>query len=116
MDSRLLKIFREKIPQYRNHEKQAKHIKGEPEYKEGKSYLTISEKEAQEIINQKSGTGIVVLDKNGKWKNKELINCDSQIGIDVDSNTGEETSTDKGTIHYSKTGTHLVPRKEEKHD
>lgn len=99
-----------------NHEKQAKHIKGEPEYKEGKSYLTISEKEAQEIINQKSGTGIVVLDKNGKWKNKELINCDSQIGIDVDSNTGEETSTDKGTIHYSKTGTHLVPRKEEKHD
>ena len=99
-----------------NHEKQAKHIKGEPEYKECKSYLTISEKEAQEIINQKSGTGIVVLDKNGKWKNKELINCDSQIGIDVDSNTGEETSTDKGTIHYSKTGTHLVPRKEEKHD
>ena len=99
-----------------NHEKQAKHIKGEPEYKEGKSYLTISEKEAQEIINQKSGAGIVVLDKNGKWKNKELINCDSQIGIDVDSNTGEETSTDKGTIHYSKTGTHLVPRKEEKHD
>ena len=67
-----------------NHEKQAKHIKGEPEYKEGKSYLTISEKEAQEIINQKSGAGIVVLDKNGKWKNKELINCDSQIGIDVD--------------------------------
>ena len=99
-----------------NHEKQAKHIKGEPEYKEGKSYLTISEKEAQEIINQKSGAGIVVLDKNGKWKNKELINCDSQLGIDVDSNTGEETSTDKGTIHYSKTGTHLVPRKEEKHD
>lgn len=99
-----------------NHEKQARHIKGEPEYKDGKSYLTISEKEAQEIINQKSGTGIVVLDKNGKWKNKELINCDSQIGIDVDSNTGEETSTDKGTIHYSKTGTHLVPRKEEKHD
>ena len=99
-----------------NHEKQAKHIKGEPEYKEGKSYLTISEKEAEEIINQKSGAGIVVLDKNGKWKNKELINCDSQIGIDVDSNTGEETSTDKGTIHYSKTGTHLVPRKEEKHD
>ena len=99
-----------------NHEKQAKHIKGEPEYKEGKSYLTISEKEAQEIINQKSGAGIVVLDKNGKWKNKELINCDSQIGIDVDSNSGEDTSTDKGTIHYSKTGTHLVPRKEEKHD
>lgn len=99
-----------------NHEKQAKHIKGEPEYKEGKSYLTISEKEAQEIINQKSGTGIVVLNKNGEWKNKELINCDSQIGFDVGSNTGKETPTDKGTIHYSKTGTHLVPRKEEKHD
>ena len=34
-----------------NHEKQARHIKGEPEYKEGKSYLTISEEEAQDILS-----------------------------------------------------------------
>ncbi|MBE6846180.1 MAG: hypothetical protein E7508_10905 [Ruminococcus sp.] len=99
-----------------NHEKQARHIKGEPEFKEGKSYLTISEKEAQEIINAKSGTGIPVFDRNGKWKNKELVDCGIEIGVDVDGKTKKETPTDKATIHYSKTGTHLVPRKEEKHD
>lgn len=99
-----------------NHEKQARHIKGEPEYKEGKSYLTISEQEVQEIINAKSGTGMLVFDKNNKWKNKELIDCEVEIGIDVDFKTKKETPTDKATIHYSKTGTHLVPRKEEKHD
>ncbi len=99
-----------------NHEKQARHIKGEPEYKEGKSYLTISEKETQEIINHKSGTGKLIYDRKGNWKNKELIDCEKEIGVDVDINTGIETPTDKATIHYSKTGTHLVPRKEESHD
>ncbi len=99
-----------------NHEKQARHIKGEPEYKEGKSYLTISEKEVQEIIDSKSGTGTPIFDRNGKWKNKELVDCGIEIGVDVDNKTSKETPTDKATIHYSKTGTHLVPRKEEKHD
>ena len=98
-----------------NHEKQARHIKGEPEYKEGKSYLTISE-EAQDIINAKSGTGTLLYDRKGNWKHKELIDCDKEIGIDVDVNTQKETPTDKSTVHYSKTGTHLVPRKEENHD
>ena len=99
-----------------NHEKQARHIKGEPEYKEGKSYLTISEEEAQDIINAKSGTGTLLYDRKGNWKHKELIDCDKEIGIDVDVNTQKETPTDKATVHYSKTGTHLVPRKGENHD
>lgn len=98
-----------------NHEKQARHIKSEPEYKKGKSYLTISEEEAQSIINSKCGTGIPVFDRKGNWKKKELIDCEKTIGIDVDVNSGIETPTSKATIHYSKTGTHLVPRKEEKH-
>lgn len=96
-----------------NPDKQARHIKGRPEYSEGKSYLTISEKEAQDIINAKSGTGKLLKDKNGKPV-KERIDCDTIIGVDVDMGTGEETPTDKATIHYSKTGTHLVPRKENK--
>lgn len=99
-----------------NHEKQAKHIKGEPEYKEGKSYLTISEAGTQEIIYRNYGTGILVYDRNGNWKHKELIDCGEEIGVVVDTSTGVETITDKGTIHYSKTGTHLVPRKEENND
>ena len=99
-----------------NHEKQARHIKGTPEYKEGKSYLTITEEEAQDIINDKSGTGTLVYDRKGNWKKKELIDCDKEVGVDVDENTKNETTTDKATVHYSKTGTHLVPRKEENHD
>lgn len=97
-----------------NHEKQAKHIKGCPEYIDGRSYLTISEDKAQKIINKKSGTGSLVYDRKGLWKNKELIDCDEIIGVDINKSTREETSTDKGTIHYSKSGTHLVPRKEKK--
>ncbi len=99
-----------------NHEKQAKHIKGCPEYIDGRSYLTISEDKAQKIINEKSGTGSLVYDRKGLWKNKELIDCDEIIGVDINKSTREETSTDKGTIHYSKSGTHLAPRKEKKHD
>lgn len=99
-----------------NPEKQAKHIKGCPEYIDGRSYLTISEDKAQKIINEKSGTGSLVYDRKGLWKKKELIDCDEVIGVDINKTTREETSTDKGTIHYSKSGTHLVPRKEKKHD
>lgn len=99
-----------------NPEKQAKHIKGCPEYIDGRSYLTISEDKAQKIINEKSGTGSLVYDRKGLWKKKELIDCDEVIGVDINKSTREETSTDKGTIHYSKSGTHLVPRKEKKHD
>lgn len=94
-----------------NPEKQARHIKGSPEYKEGRSYLTINMAEAQDVINIKNGTGVLLKDKDGKPV-KERIDCDRTIGVDIDKNSGEETITDKGTIHYSKTGTHLVPRKE----
>ena len=72
--------------------------------------------EAQDIINAKSGTGTLLYDRKGNWKHKELIDCDKEIGIDVDVNTQKETPTDKATVHYSKTGTHLVPRKGENHD
>lgn len=99
-----------------NHEKQSRHIKGSPEYIDGRSYLTISEDKAQKIINEKSGTGLLVYDRNGLWKHKELIDCNEVIGVDINKSTMEETPTDKGTIHYSKSGTHLVPRKEKKHD
>lgn len=98
-----------------NHEKQARHIKGSPEYKEGRSYLTISEEEAQDIINRKSGTGVIHISKSGQIK--EVIETDFDIGVNVNKNTHAEETTNAATIHYSKTGTHLVPTKRrEKHD
>ena len=98
-----------------NPEKQDRHIKDRPEYREGRSYLTISVAEAQDIINAKSGTGVLLKDKDGKPV-KERIDCGRIIGVDIDQNSGKETITDKATIHYSKTGTHLVPRKENKNN
>ena len=98
-----------------NPEKQGRHIKGAPEYKEGRSYLTITAEEAQDVIDAKSGTGAMVNDKNGKPV-KERVDCDRIIGFDVDQVSMKETETDKGTIHYSKTGTHLVPRKGDKNN
>ena len=93
-----------------NREKQARHMQETHEL--GRSYLTISEAETQEIINQKYGTGRITADRHNK-PIKERINTEQIIGKDVDKLTGIETDTDKATIHYSKTGTHLVPRKEQ---
>lgn len=95
-----------------NHEKQSRHIKDSPLYKEGRSYLTISEEEAQIIVNEKSNTGILVFDKKGNWTHKELIACDMVIGTVVELITRNEIPTKCATIHYSKTGTHIVPRRE----
>ncbi|MDE5859516.1 MAG: phage portal protein [Oscillospiraceae bacterium] len=94
-----------------NHEKQARHM--QETHIKGRSYLTVSETEAQEIVNHKSGTGTLILNKDGV-PSKERINAEKIIGVNVEKSTGAETSTDKATIHYSKTGTHLVPRRGEK--
>lgn len=89
-----------------NHEKQARHLK-EVEYVQGRSYLVISEKEISDIIEQKTGTGIIYI-SNKNQQIKEVVECDKVIGVNV-TKTGEERETARATIHYSKTGTHLVP-------
>lgn len=55
---------------------------------------------------------IVQLKQDERWANKELVEAKEVIGINVDRNSMEETESTKATIHYSKTGTHIVPRKE----
>lgn len=89
--------------------KQGKHILGHNNYIEGRSYLTISLEEAQELVNKYSGTGVFELTRNGGIKNKELILVDKIIGVNVSNKTGELTETNRFYIHYSKNGTHIVP-------
>lgn len=89
--------------------KQGKHFKDHNNYIEGRSYLTVSKEEAQELINKYAGTGILELDRNGNFKNKELITCEKDIGVNISNLTGKETITNKFYIHYSKNGTHIVP-------
>ena len=93
-----------------NHEKQGRHLLGDG-YIKGRSYFTISEDELDQIIKSKYGTGELKFDtKTGKWKHKEIIVVDDDIGICIDRN-GNESPTNRFTTHYSKTGIHLVPAK-----
>ncbi len=82
--------------------KQGKHIPSHNNYKEGKSILTISLDEAQDLVNKFSGHGDAVSD------NKEKVNFGKIIGFYVSSDGTKEPTT-MGTIHYSKDGTHIVP-------
>ena len=89
--------------------KQGKHIKGHNNYIPGRSYLTIPESEIQELVNKCAGTGELQRTTSNKWKNKEVVTVDRDIGIYVDLNTGSEIETNRFVIHYSKNGVHIVP-------
>lgn len=88
--------------------KQGKHIPGHNNYKEGRSYLTITEQQAQELVNKYAGTGQIIRDRNGKYTGKERITTNDQIGVCIDLE-GNEVPTKSFMIHYSKDGVHIVP-------
>ena len=90
-----------------NREKQEKHIPGSHYYIPGKGILTISLREAQELVNQFAGTGQFV----DPGHTKERVDFGKPIGIHVVLQTQEQVTTTIGIIHYSKNGTHLVPAK-----
>ncbi len=97
-----------------NQNKFNKHIEGTKEYLNyikkypNISVLTIDEEKAQNIINEHAGFGYKYKKSNGAFDNREVITADETIGYVYDI-FGEKVYTNKGTIHYSKTGTHLVP-------
>ena len=95
---------------------QRKHIKGTNEYKQNtkRSYLTVSEAEAQELVNKYAGTGDIKRDRNGHYNRREVCTADRVIGVVVDQNTGQPIGdTHRFTIHYSNKGTHIVPAMED---
>lgn len=92
--------------------KQGKHILGHKNYKDGRSYLKVSAAEAQRLVDQYAGTGQIKRDSKGHWTNKEFVSADHIIGVVVDANMGETIETSRFSIHYSKNGVHIVPRKE----
>lgn len=89
--------------------KQGKHILGHNNYIEGRSYLTISLEEAQELINKYAGTGEIKTNSKGEWDRKETIKTNKEIGVNVSILDGSENKTNSFKIHYSKKGTHIVP-------
>jgi len=88
-----------------NSEKQLKHIPDSPYYQEGKSILTVSLQEAQELVNEFAGTGrFLNVDHT-----KERVDFGRPVGFHVDPRTHKRLMTTCGLIHYSQIGTHIVP-------
>lgn len=96
-------------PKRLNRGAQEKHIKGAPRYIEGRSYLTLSVEEAQDVVNKYAGTGKIELNRKKEFKKKELIVLDKNIGVNINNQTNEEVPTNRLYIHYGKNGTHIVP-------
>lgn len=94
-----------------NREKQMRHTKSG--HTPGRSYLDGDLEYAQELVDKYSGKGEAIMDRHGNWTNKEKFDDSEIIGTHVDTD-GSETRTNKGIISYSKTGTHVYPRKERK--
>lgn len=94
--------------------KQGKHIKEHSNYLKGRSFITITQEEVQELVNKYAGTGKCEFSRKGKWQHTEIIGkTDKQIGFVVDPVTFEEKPTTAFKIHYSKNGTHIVPCRED---
>lgn len=104
------KINAGKISLTVNPEKQGRHDRSSKLYQEGKSYMTIPVEEIQELVDQYAGTGEILWDEHGNWSNKEVIHAAKEIGVNINKETKEETKTKYATIHYSKTGIHVVPK------
>jgi len=88
--------------------KQGKHILGHNNYIPGRSYLTISTEEAQQLVEQYAGTGELLRDSKNHWKQTELVEAGKMIGVAIKKD-GIEVQTSRFIIHYSQTGTHIVP-------
>ena len=94
---------------------QRKHIREEGRDLGNRSFLYGTLDDAQQLVNQYSGTGEPKLDRKGNWVHKEHVTVDRVIGEVVDLDTGEATPTHRFAIHYGKRGTHIVPAKEDDH-
>ncbi|MBD5455805.1 MAG: hypothetical protein HDR23_04930 [Lachnospiraceae bacterium] len=83
--------------------KQGKHIVGNNNFIEGRSIFNGTVDDAQRLVDNFAGTG--------EWigANKERVNFGEVIGQYVNPATNEVVNTTAGIIHYSKTGTHIVP-------
>ena len=96
---------------------QGKHVVGGKKYTEYSSshpyppsYLTISIDEAQELVEKYHGTGILKLNRRGEVIPSELIiDNDKPIGVAVNNENGQSATTAGFKIHYSSSGTHIVP-------
>lgn len=100
-----------------NPEKQNRHSLGHKLYLKNKiyalqnderfpSYTILSIEELNDLLKKYSMTGKILVDKFG-FNRKEIINFEKTIGKAYAG--GKYINTAYGKIHYSKTGSHIVP-------
>ncbi|HGN7117652.1 TPA: polymorphic toxin type 50 domain-containing protein, partial [Staphylococcus aureus] len=70
------------------------------------SYTILSIEELNDLLKKYSMTGKILVDKFG-FNRKEIINFEKTIGKAYAG--GKYINTAYGKIHYSKTGSHIVP-------
>lgn len=99
------------------HQKYLQHVEGTVQYDNAvkdrgrpQSVLIISEEEAQRIIYEKYGLGIVKTDNSGEPLPGEYLTLDKTVGYYFER--GEKIPTKRIMILYSKSGAHIVPVKE----
>lgn len=102
-----------------------KHVVGTAKYQEylntrlagggnPQSIISISKEDAQKIIENKSGTGIIKVDAKGNARPQEQITCDNIIGQYYYD--GKYVDTNKAVIHYGKKNSHIVPVRGDNYD
>lgn len=94
-----------------NKEKQLRHTKDE--HTQGRSYINGDLNYAQKLVDELSGTGSAIVDRNNNWTHRERVSASKNVGVHVNHYDGTEKETNKLTIVYSKTGTHIYPRKDD---
>ena len=103
------RIRSDETPKQLNSGNQNKHIVGSKGYQEGRSYIYGDLSTAQDIVNQRAGTGEIRLNDRGEWNHKEFVTLDHDIGVYINPQSGEHYPTNTVSIHYGKKGTHIVP-------
>lgn len=83
--------------------KQAKRMRGQSNFDPVKSEITVDIQALQHLVELYAGTGI------GHSSGRETVDFGQVIGVFVSLETGVRTPTTRGTIHYSKSGAHVVP-------
>ena len=80
----------------------------ESAHEEGKGYIVGGIEEARKLIDDLHGTGEPVKDAKGNWARKERVTANGSPAI---NENGKPTGS--LMIHYSKTGTHIMTRKDD---
>lgn len=77
----------------------------------GPAYVTVSDDEILQLVNQYKGTGIIKINpQKMTWNNQEtIIGNDKIVGVCVNNRNGVSVETTVFKIHYSQKGIHIVP-------